>query len=290
MVADLRRVVNEFPEVSYVVTHTRPQRRRHRSVDALAHGSGGRAQPLQHLAGRRDQAGSDPAHDGAARRAAGLRDRIQPADHRQRARQGVRSAQRSSPSRCSATISTSCAASARTSSPCCIPFRASPMRPSTNTRRCRRSRSRSIAKRRRATASMSRTSPTLIRPGSAASAVSQVFIGERHYDVTVRFPPDARNSPEAIGNLVLTSSDGALIPLSQVAQHPIADRRKHDQSRDEPSLSAGEAQLPGPRPGRIGGGGHAGHRAKSVVRSAKNITSNGAASSRTSSGRRRASG
>jgi cobalt-zinc-cadmium resistance protein CzcA len=45
-----------------------------------------------------------------------------------------------------------------------------------------------------------------------------VFIGERHYDVTVRFPLEARDSPEAIKNLVLTSSDGALIPLSQVAQ------------------------------------------------------------------------
>ena len=57
----------------------------------------------------------------------------------------------------------------------------------------------------------------LIRPESAAAPVSQVFIGDRHYDITVRFPPDDRNSPEAIKNLVLTSSDGALIPLSQVA-------------------------------------------------------------------------
>jgi cobalt-zinc-cadmium resistance protein CzcA len=47
--------------------------------------------------------------------------------------------------------------------------------------------------------------------------VSQVFIGERRYDTTVRFPRAARNSPEAIKDLVLTSSNGALIPLSQVA-------------------------------------------------------------------------
>ncbi|HLZ03509.1 MAG TPA: CusA/CzcA family heavy metal efflux RND transporter [Bradyrhizobium sp.] len=57
----------------------------------------------------------------------------------------------------------------------------------------------------------------LISTGIGGAAVSQVFIGERHYDVTVRFSPDARNSPEAIKSLVLTSSDGALIPLSQVA-------------------------------------------------------------------------
>jgi cobalt-zinc-cadmium resistance protein CzcA len=58
----------------------------------------------------------------------------------------------------------------------------------------------------------------LISTGIGGEAVSQVFIGERHYNVTVRFPLDARNSPEAIKNLVLTSSDGALIPLSQVAE------------------------------------------------------------------------
>lgn len=58
---------------------------------------------------------------------------------------------------------------------------------------------------------------SLISTGIGGSAVSQVFIGERHYDVTVRFAPDARDSPEAIESLLLTSSDGALIPLSQVA-------------------------------------------------------------------------
>jgi heavy metal efflux system protein len=58
----------------------------------------------------------------------------------------------------------------------------------------------------------------LIQTGIGGGAVSQVFIGERRYDVTVRFPPQARSSLEAIGNLVLTSSTGALVPLSQVAR------------------------------------------------------------------------
>jgi cobalt-zinc-cadmium resistance protein CzcA len=57
----------------------------------------------------------------------------------------------------------------------------------------------------------------LIQTGIGGGAVSQVFIGERHYDVTVRFPEQARNSPEAIGSLPLTSSTGALVPLAQVA-------------------------------------------------------------------------
>ena len=54
--------------------------------------------------------------------------------------------------------------------------------------------------------------------GIGGGAVSQLFIGERHYDMTVRFPAEDRNNPEAIRNLVLTSSDGALVPLSQVAE------------------------------------------------------------------------
>jgi cobalt-zinc-cadmium resistance protein CzcA len=58
----------------------------------------------------------------------------------------------------------------------------------------------------------------LISTGIGGSAVSQVFIGERRYDITVRFPAADRDNPEAIKNLVLSSSDGALIPLSQVAQ------------------------------------------------------------------------
>src|SRR6516162_3136899 len=58
----------------------------------------------------------------------------------------------------------------------------------------------------------------LIKTGIGGDPVSQVFIGERRYDTTVRFPPSARNNAEAIGNLVLTASNGALIPVSQVAQ------------------------------------------------------------------------
>jgi heavy metal efflux system protein len=57
----------------------------------------------------------------------------------------------------------------------------------------------------------------LIQTGIGAAAVSQVFIGERHYDITVRFPEQARSSPETIGALPLTASAGAIVPLAQVA-------------------------------------------------------------------------
>ena len=130
----------------------------------------------------------------------------------------------------------------------------------------------------------------LMQTGIGGGAVSQVFIGERRYDTTVRFPEDTRNSPEAIGNLLLTSSGGALVPLSQVAriQLQIGEStitrwmnqrnltvKLNYSGRDLPSLLA-EARRSRSR--------------EKVSFDPKNIASNGAGSSRTSSGRRRDSG
>lgn len=56
----------------------------------------------------------------------------------------------------------------------------------------------------------------LIEVGMGGIAVSQVFIGNKVYDIICRFNDDSRNTPEKIGNLMLTNSEGAKIPLSQV--------------------------------------------------------------------------
>jgi heavy metal efflux system protein len=56
----------------------------------------------------------------------------------------------------------------------------------------------------------------LIQTGVGGAAVTQVYVGDRVYDVTVRFPLDARNNPEALGNLVITTSSGMQVPLSQL--------------------------------------------------------------------------
>jgi heavy metal efflux system protein len=58
---------------------------------------------------------------------------------------------------------------------------------------------------------------SLIQTGVGGAAVAQVYVADRVYNVTVRFPQDARNNPEALGNLVLNTSSGAQIPLSAVA-------------------------------------------------------------------------
>jgi heavy metal efflux system protein len=56
----------------------------------------------------------------------------------------------------------------------------------------------------------------LIEVAIGGKAISQIFIGDKVYDIICRFNEESRNTPESIGNLMLTSSSGVKIPLSQV--------------------------------------------------------------------------
>lgn len=58
----------------------------------------------------------------------------------------------------------------------------------------------------------------LIELAIGGKAISQIFVGSKSYDVICRFSEETRNTPECIGNLMLTSGTGAKIPLSQVAE------------------------------------------------------------------------
>ncbi len=57
----------------------------------------------------------------------------------------------------------------------------------------------------------------LIEVGIGGREVSEIFMGQRRYDVILRYPEHTRNSPEKVGNLQLTSPTGANVALSQVA-------------------------------------------------------------------------
>ncbi len=57
----------------------------------------------------------------------------------------------------------------------------------------------------------------LIEVAIGGKAVSQVFIGSKVYDITCRFKEEVRDTPESIGALMVTSSNGISIPLSSVA-------------------------------------------------------------------------
>ena len=57
----------------------------------------------------------------------------------------------------------------------------------------------------------------LVEVAIGGKAISQIFIGNKVYDVICRYSENSRNTPEKIGNLMLTSGSGAKIPLSQVS-------------------------------------------------------------------------
>lgn len=58
----------------------------------------------------------------------------------------------------------------------------------------------------------------LIELAIGGKAISQIFVGSKSYDVICRYNEESRNTPDKIGNLMLTSGSGTKIPLSQVAE------------------------------------------------------------------------
>ncbi|MEG1934653.1 MAG: CusA/CzcA family heavy metal efflux RND transporter, partial [Rikenellaceae bacterium] len=58
----------------------------------------------------------------------------------------------------------------------------------------------------------------LIELAIGGKSISQIFVGSKSYDVICRYNENYRNTPEKIGSLMLTTTDGIKIPLSQVAK------------------------------------------------------------------------
>ena len=58
----------------------------------------------------------------------------------------------------------------------------------------------------------------VIQTGVGQAPVSTVYVGERTYPLTVRYTHDARDSTEALGNLLINTSGGMQVPLSQLAE------------------------------------------------------------------------
>ena len=52
--------------------------------------------------------------------------------------------------------------------------------------------------------------------------VSTFFEGERRFDITVRYVPEARTDPSAIGTILVGTRDGGRVPLSQLAEITVA--------------------------------------------------------------------
>lgn len=57
----------------------------------------------------------------------------------------------------------------------------------------------------------------LIQVGVGGAPIGQIYVNDRSYDMTVRYPPDARDSPEALSELFAKTQTNAQIPLSQIS-------------------------------------------------------------------------
>jgi cobalt-zinc-cadmium resistance protein CzcA len=62
----------------------------------------------------------------------------------------------------------------------------------------------------------------LIQTAIGGSPVTQVYVGDRTYNVTARVANDVANNLEAVGELPLTSASGAQVPLKEVAHIKLA--------------------------------------------------------------------
>lgn len=58
----------------------------------------------------------------------------------------------------------------------------------------------------------------IIETAIGGKAATQVFEGEKRFDVVSRFPEEKRNHIEVIGNILVSSPTGARIPLSELAK------------------------------------------------------------------------
>jgi cobalt-zinc-cadmium resistance protein CzcA len=77
---------------------------------------------------------------------------------------------------------------------------------------------------------------TMVETAIGGKAVTQLFEGEKYFDVELRFPERNRNSLEAIGNILVVSPRGQKIPLNQLAdiytsEGPVQISRESGQRR-----------------------------------------------------------
>ncbi|MEH3086830.1 MAG: CusA/CzcA family heavy metal efflux RND transporter [Xylophilus ampelinus] len=63
----------------------------------------------------------------------------------------------------------------------------------------------------------------VIESAIGGKPVTTLYEGERRFNVVVRFPEGARNSPEAIGNTMLSTPAGAQVPLYSLAKIQLLD-------------------------------------------------------------------
>lgn len=77
---------------------------------------------------------------------------------------------------------------------------------------------------------------SMVETAVGGKSVTQLFEGEKYFDVVLRFPEEKRNSAEAIGNVLVVSPQGRKIPLNQLtdiysSEGPVQISRESGQRR-----------------------------------------------------------
>ena len=80
---------------------------------------------------------------------------------------------------------------------------------------------------------------SLIQNGVGGAAVTQVYVGDRVYDVTVRFPLSSRFDPDALGESSAHELERSADSAGAGRQHLAAQRRRDDYAREQSSPFVG---------------------------------------------------
>jgi heavy metal efflux system protein len=64
---------------------------------------------------------------------------------------------------------------------------------------------------------------TVVQAAIGGQAITQVYEGEKHFDLTVRWKPEFRMSLEAIREITVSTPDGAQVPLGQLADIQVVE-------------------------------------------------------------------
>ncbi len=77
---------------------------------------------------------------------------------------------------------------------------------------------------------------TMVETAVGGKSITQMFEGEKYFDIVLRFPEENRNSLEAIGNILVVTLQGRKIPLNQLSditssEGPVQISRESGQRR-----------------------------------------------------------
>ena len=100
----------------------------------------------------------------------------------------------------------------------------------------------------------------VVETAVGGKTVTELYEGDRYFDLQLRYPEERRNSPETIGAILVRTPGGARVPLGQIAEITMLEGPQPDQPRVRPAPDRGRVQHQRPRPGRVRRRSPPGHR------------------------------